>query len=143
MTSVPLGAGPGMPRRMRDPVPNGPWIMIRAMAAARAAPGFMIAVTSRRYVRKSYRDHGLGGGADQRGLANAGELAEEGEHGPVQAGLAGAPAHEVGDLEGEDAGEDVGGCGCCARPQWRIGENDTTCGSLSWRKENSASDWDW
>ncbi len=39
------------------PVPNGPWIMIRAMAAARAAPGFMIAVTYRQYVRKSYRDH--------------------------------------------------------------------------------------
>jgi hypothetical protein len=26
--------------------------------------------------------------------------------------------------------------------QWCIGENDTTCGSLSCRKENSASDWD-
>ncbi len=39
------------------PMPNGPRITIRAMAAARAAPGFMIAVTSRRYVRKSYRDH--------------------------------------------------------------------------------------
>ncbi len=39
------------------PVPNGPWIMIRAISAARATPGFMIAVTSLRYVRKSYRDH--------------------------------------------------------------------------------------
>ncbi|MGH3233172.1 MAG: hypothetical protein ACRDOH_07940 [Streptosporangiaceae bacterium] len=26
--------------------------------------------------------------------------------------------------------------------QWNIGEKQTTCGSLSWRKENSASDWD-
>ena len=26
--------------------------------------------------------------------------------------------------------------------QWCIGENDTTCGSFIWRKENSASDWD-
>ena len=31
--------------------------MIRAMAAAQETPGLMIAVTSRRYLRKGYRDH--------------------------------------------------------------------------------------
>ncbi len=46
-------------------------------------------------------------GVEQDGLADAGELAEQGADGQVQSGAGGAAAHEVGELEGEHAGEDV------------------------------------
>ena len=44
---------------------------------------------------------------EQDGLADAGELAEQFADGHPQSGAGGAKAHEVGDLEGQDAGEDV------------------------------------
>src|SRR5258708_17052492 len=46
-------------------------------------------------------------GVEQDGLADAGQFAEQGADGQVQSGLGGAAAHEVGELEGEHAGEDV------------------------------------
>src|SRR6266702_4780623 len=46
-------------------------------------------------------------GVEQDGFADAGQLGEQGAHGQVQPGAGGAAAHEVGELEGEHAGEDV------------------------------------
>src|SRR5258708_4693016 len=46
-------------------------------------------------------------GVEEDGLADAGQFAEQGADGQVQSGLGGAAAHEVGELEGEHAGEDV------------------------------------
>ena len=43
----------------------------------------------------------------QDGLADGGELAEQFADGHVESCLPGAVAHEVGELEGQDAGEDV------------------------------------
>ena len=47
------------------------------------------------------------GGVEQDGLLDAGELGEELADRQAEAGPAGPAAHEVGDLEGQDAGEDV------------------------------------
>jgi hypothetical protein len=48
-----------------------------------------------------------GGGVEQDGLADAGEPGEQFADGQAQAGLGGLAAHQVGDLQGQDAGEDV------------------------------------
>src|SRR5258708_5920469 len=48
-----------------------------------------------------------GGGVDQYGLADGGELAEKLADAEVQAGAGGLAAHEVGDLQAEPAGEAV------------------------------------
>ena len=48
-----------------------------------------------------------GAGVDQDGFCDAGEVAEELANGQVQSGLAGPQPHQAGDLQGEDAGEDV------------------------------------
>ena len=78
------------------------------------------------------------GVVEQDGLADAGELTQQFPDGSAS-GAGGAKAHQVGDLEGQHAKT-------CTRMlcsvQWCIGENETACGSLIWRKENSASDWD-
>ena len=46
-------------------------------------------------------------GVEQDGLADAGQFAGQSAGRQVQSGLGGAAAHEVGELEGEHAGEDV------------------------------------
>ena len=43
----------------------------------------------------------------EHGLADGCELAEQFADGHVQPGVPGLAAHEVGDLQGQDAGEDV------------------------------------
>src|SRR6266568_2588147 len=63
--------------------------------------------------RAGFGEHAVGSGpaaaalVEQYGLADPGELAEQGADGQVQAGAGGGAAHEVGDLQGQDAGEDV------------------------------------
>ena len=63
--------------------------------------------------RAGFGQHAVGSGpaalalVEQHGLADPGEFGEEFAHGHVQACPAGFQAHEVGDLQGEDAGEDV------------------------------------
>ena len=47
------------------------------------------------------------GGVDQHGFLDTGEGVEQLADGQVQAVLVGVAAHEVGDLQGEHAGEDV------------------------------------
>src|SRR5712691_952570 len=46
-------------------------------------------------------------GVEQDGLADSGQLGEQGAHRQVQSGPGCAAAHEVGELQGEHAGEDV------------------------------------
>ena len=48
-----------------------------------------------------------GGGVDQDGFLDGGELAEQFPDRQVQPGLAGAVAHQVGELQGQHAGEYV------------------------------------
>jgi Domain of unknown function (DUF4158) len=48
-----------------------------------------------------------GGGVDQHGFADAFELVQQLAHGQVQPGVFGLQAHQVRDLQGEDAGEHV------------------------------------
>jgi len=48
-----------------------------------------------------------GGGVDQHGFLDPGELVQELADGVVFPGVVGFAAHEVGDLQGEDAGEGV------------------------------------
>ena len=50
-----------------------------------------------------------GGGVDQHGFPDAAEGVEEGFDAQVVAGAVGFEAHEVGELQGEDAGEGVDG----------------------------------
>src|SRR2546430_16854470 len=47
-----------------------------------------------------------GGGGDQHGFLDAGQLGEQFPHGRVQAGVGWLAAHEVGEVQGEDAGVD-------------------------------------
>src|SRR6266702_1661399 len=63
---------------------------------------------------EGFGEHAVGSGpaaaaalVEQDGLADPGEFAEQGADGQVQAGAGGGSAHEVGDLQGQDAGEDV------------------------------------
>ena len=80
-----------------------------------------------------------GGGVDQYGLADGGELGEQDADRQAWAGALGFTAHQVGDLQGEYAGEHVH-ADVVLGPVEHRGER--TRGSLSCRKENSASDWD-
>ena len=57
-------------------------------------------------LRRAFRQ-AAGGGVDQHGLADGGELAEELADAEAQAGALGLAAHQVGDLQGEHAGEGV------------------------------------
>jgi hypothetical protein len=81
------------------------------------------------------------GGIEEDGLADAGELAQQFADGHPQSGAGGAQAHEVGDLEGEDAGEHVH-ADAVAGPVVHRGERDDVRVFHLWRKENPASDWD-
>ena len=60
-----------------------------------------------------FGEHAVGSGpaavamVEQDGLADAGELTQQFADGHPQSGAGGAKAHEVGDLQGQDAGEDV------------------------------------
>src|SRR5680860_1407859 len=74
-----------------------------------------------------------GGGVDQDGLLDVGELGEQFADRVVLPGLVGFASHQVGDWWAIcNASTQVKVCTrMLCSVQWRIGENETTCGSLS------------
>ncbi len=78
------------------------------------------------------------GGVDQDGSFDGGQLAEQFADGHMQPGLGGRAAHIRWAICRASTQVKMWTRMLCS-VQWCMGENDTTCGSLSWRKENSAS----
>ena len=81
-----------------------------------------------------------GGGVDQHGFPDPAEDVQEGFDGQVVAGAVGLESQQWASCR---ARTQVKVCTAMLFwVQWYIGENDTSCGFLSWRNPNSISDWE-
>ena len=89
------------------------WFRVLPMSASGGVTGEAEDLGELVLDRAGFGEHAVGSGpaavavVEQDGLADAGEFAQQFADGQVQPGLAGASPHEVGDLQGQDAGEDV------------------------------------